>query len=151
MAVLLEPAGKWNSIPGLCYMNPQKQYIDNGIARVLNFSRLVPPENSCFSTGANHSYNWRLPEAVSTHAHSASAVKKTGAHTVHWKYPWTPSNYPQSWNKNVRVLDRTFNYNPRRAKELLQLFLEFNPDICFHLEIHPALLSEELKMNWKAT
>lgn len=23
MAVLLEPAGKWNSIPGLCYMNPQ--------------------------------------------------------------------------------------------------------------------------------
>lgn len=67
---------KWDSIPGLCYMNPQKQYIDNGIARVLNFSRLVPPENSCFSTGANHSYNWRLPEAVSTHAHSASAVKK---------------------------------------------------------------------------
>ena len=51
--------------------------------------------------------------------------------------------------KNVRVLDRTFNYNPRRAKELLQLFLEFNPDICFHLEIHPALLSEELKNELK--
>lgn len=47
--------------------------------------------------------------------------------------------------KNVRVLDRTFNYNPRRAKELLRLFLEFHPDIRFHLEIHPALLSEELK------
>ncbi len=45
---------KWNSIPGLCYMNPQKQYIDNGIARVLNFSRLVPPENSCF-------FNWNKP------------------------------------------------------------------------------------------
>ena len=30
-------------------------------------------------------------------------------------------------------------------KELLNLFLEFSPDICFHLEIHPALLSEELK------
>lgn len=39
---------KWNSIPGLCYMNPQKQYIDNGIARVLNFSRLVPPETAVF-------------------------------------------------------------------------------------------------------
>ena len=25
------------------------------------------------------------------------------------------------------------------------LFLEFHPDIRFHLEIHPALLSEELK------
>ena len=29
-------------------MNPQKQYIDNGIARVLNFSRLVPPETAVF-------------------------------------------------------------------------------------------------------
>ncbi|MBQ8888334.1 MAG: DUF4080 domain-containing protein, partial [Bacteroidaceae bacterium] len=47
--------------------------------------------------------------------------------------------------KDVRVLDRTFNFNPRRAKELLRLFLEFYPHIRFHLEIHPALLTEELK------
>ena len=46
--------------------------------------------------------------------------------------------------KNVRVLDRTFNYNNTRAKELLDLFRNY-PDICFHLEMHPALLSEELK------
>ena len=46
--------------------------------------------------------------------------------------------------KNVRVLDRTFNYNSKRAKALLDLFREY-PDICFHLEIHPALLTEELK------
>ena len=36
----------------------------------------------------------------------------------------------------------TFNYNTHRAKELLQLFLEY-PDIHFHLEIHPALLSDD--------
>lgn len=47
------------------------------------------------------------------------------------------------------MLDRTFNYNSHRAKELLQLFLEFSPDICFHLEMHPALLSEELKEELK--
>lgn len=47
--------------------------------------------------------------------------------------------------KNVRVLDRTFNYNIRHAKALLQLFLKFAPDICFHLEIHPALLTAELR------
>ena len=35
----------------------------------------------------------------------------------------------------------------RNAKELLELFLEYHPDIRFHLEIHPALLSEELKEN----
>lgn len=67
---------KWDDIPGLCYMNPQKQYIDNGIARVLDFARLVPPEKAVSSTGANHSYNWRLPGAVSIHAHSASAAEK---------------------------------------------------------------------------
>ena len=63
-------------------MNPQKQYIDNGIARVLNFSRLVPPENSCFQLEQTIRTTDYL-SAVSTHAHSASAVKKTGAHTVH--------------------------------------------------------------------
>lgn len=46
--------------------------------------------------------------------------------------------------RNIRVLDRTFNYNNRHAKALLSLFQEF-PDIRFHLEIHPALLSDELK------
>ena len=30
-----------------------------------------------------------------------------------------------------------------------ELFLEYHPDIRFHLEIHPALLSEELKEELK--
>ena len=47
--------------------------------------------------------------------------------------------------RNVRVLDRTFNYNTRHAKALLELFRTYHPDIRFHLEIHPALLDEELK------
>ena len=46
--------------------------------------------------------------------------------------------------KNVRILDRTFNYNNKRALELLKLFREFS-GIRFHLEIHPALLTNELK------
>lgn len=46
--------------------------------------------------------------------------------------------------RNIRVLDRTFNYQSHRAKALFDLFREF-PDMRFHLEIHPALLSEELK------
>ena len=45
----------------------------------------------------------------------------------------------------MRVLDRTFNYNTRHAKALLELFRTYHPDIRFHLEIHPALLDEELK------
>lgn len=141
---------KWNSIPGLCYMNPQKQYIDNGIARVLNFSRLVPPENSSF-------FNWNKPfvqlettrGCFNTCAFCVSGgekpVRTLSIESIRERLQIIHSH----GIKNVRVLDRTFNYNPRRAKELLQLFLEFNPDICFHLEIHPALLSEELKNELK--
>lgn len=42
--------------------------------------------------------------------------------------------------RQVRVLDRTFNGNPARALELLELFKEFAGVLCFHLEVHPALL-----------
>ena len=131
-------------------MNPQKQYIDNGIARVLNFSRLVPPENSSF-------FNWSKPfvqlettrGCFNTCAFCVSGeekpVRTLSIESIRERLQIIHSH----GIKNVRVLDRTFNYNPRRAKELLQLFLEFNPDICFHLEIHPALLSEELKNELK--
>lgn len=89
--------------------------------------------------------NWKQHADVSTPAPSVSAAVKTGTHPFHRKHPRKATTHPCTWHQNVRVLDRTFNYNPRRAKELLRLFLEFHPDIRFHLEIHPALLSEELK------
>lgn len=141
---------KWNNIPGLCYLDANLQYNDNGIARVLNFSALVPPEKSRF-------FNWNKPfvqlettrGCFNTCAFCVSGGEKPvrtlsieaireRLHIIH-----------QHGIKNVRVLDRTFNYNPRRAKELLELFLEFHPDIRFHLEIHPALLTDELKEELK--
>ena len=42
--------------------------------------------------------------------------------------------------REVRILDRTFNANPLRALELINLFGEFAGKLNFHLEIHPALL-----------
>lgn len=47
--------------------------------------------------------------------------------------------------RDIRLLDRTFNGSSERAIRLLQLFREFAPDMRFHLEIHPALLSGEVK------
>lgn len=42
--------------------------------------------------------------------------------------------------RDVRVLDRTFNYDDARAASLLAVFGEFAGKMRFHLEIHPALL-----------
>lgn len=137
---------QWHTVPGLCYLTPNKEYKDNGIARVLNFAGLVPPEQSRF-------FNWSKPfvqlettrGCFNTCAFCVSGgekpVRTLSIESIRERLQFIHAH----GIKNVRVLDRTFNYNPRRAKELLRLFLEFHPDIRFHLEIHPALLSEELK------
>lgn len=137
---------QWHTVPGLCYLTPNKEYKGNGIARVLNFAGLVPPEQSRF-------FNWSKPfvqlettrGCFNTCAFCVSGgekpVRTLSIESIRERLQLIHAH----GIKNVRVLDRTFNYNPRRAKELLRLFLEFHPDIRFHLEIHPALLSEELK------
>lgn len=137
---------QWHTVPGLCYLTPNKEYKDNGIARVLNFAGLIPPEQSRF-------FNWSKPfvqlettrGCFNTCAFCVSGgekpVRTLSIESIRERLQLIHAH----GIKNVRVLDRTFNYNPRRAKELLRLFLEFHPDIRFHLEIHPALLSEELK------
>lgn len=137
---------QWHTVPGLCYLTPNKEYKDNGIARVLNFAGLVPPEQSRF-------FNWSKPfvqlettrGCFNTCAFCVSGgekpVRTLSIESIRERLQLIHAH----GIKNVRVLDRTFNYNPRRAKELLRLFPEFHPDIRFHLEIHPALLSEELK------
>ena len=137
---------EWTTITGLCYLDANQQYQDNGLARVLPFDQLVSPEDSEF-------FNWSKPfvqlettrGCFNTCAFCVSGgekpVRTLSMETIRQRL----EIIHQHGIKNVRVLDRTFNFNPKRAKELLQLFLEFHPHIRFHLEIHPALLSEDLK------
>ena len=137
---------EWSTITGLCYLDANQQYQDNGLARVLPFDQLVSPEDSEF-------LNWSKPfvqlettrGCFNTCAFCVSGgekpVRTLSMETIRQRL----EIIHQHGIKNVRVLDRTFNFNPKRAKELLQLFLEFHPHIRFHLEIHPALLSEDLK------
>lgn len=137
---------EWSTITGLCYLDANQQYQDNGLARVLPFDQLVSPEESEF-------FNWSKPfvqlettrGCFNTCAFCVSGGEKPVRTLSMEAIRQRLEIIHQHGIKNVRVLDRTFNFNPRRAKELLQLFLEFHPHIRFHLEIHPALLSEDLK------
>lgn len=141
---------QWHDIPGLCYLDSRHQYIDNGIARVLRFAELVPPEKSRF-------FNWNKPfvqlettrGCFNTCAFCVSGGEKPVRTLSIESIRERLHTIRQHGIKNVRVLDRTFNYNPRHAMALLRLFLEFAPDIRFHLEMHPALLSDELKEELK--
>ena len=137
---------EWKSIKGLCYIDANGQYQDNSLARVAAFDKLVPPEESPF-------FNWSTPfvqlETTRGCFNTCAFCVSGGEKPVRTLSIETIQERLQIIHahgiKDVRVLDRTFNFNPRRAKELLQLFLTFYPHIRFHLEIHPALLSEDLK------
>ena len=136
---------QWHEIKGLCFIDQHRHYIDTGIARVLDFEKLTPPEESKF-------FNWEKPfvqlettrGCFNTCAFCVSGGEKPVRTIDIACIRKRLQIIRQHQIKNVRILDRTFNYNSKRAKELLFLFREF-PEIRFHLEIHPALLTEELK------
>ena len=137
---------QWKDIQGLCYLDAENRYQDNGLARVVKFDRLTSPEESRF-------FNWSKPfvqlettrGCFNTCAFCVSGGEKPVRTLSMEEIRQRLETIHEHGIKDVRMLDRTFNFNPKRAKELLNLFLEFYPHIRFHLEIHPALLTEELK------
>ncbi len=53
----------------------------------------------------------------------------------------------KSGTKTIKFVDRTFNCNPKRAKEIVEYIIETNSnnkDICFHFEIKGDILDEDL-------
>ena len=141
----------WSGITGLCWLDKDNRYQDNGLAKVLDFEAQVPPEDSRF-------FPWSKPfvqlettrGCFNTCAFCVSGGEKPVRTLSIGSIRQRLQTIRSHGIKDVRVLDRTFNFNPRRAKELLNLFREFHPHIRFHLEIHPALLTEELKEALKA-
>ena len=141
---------QWEGITGLCYLDKEGTYRDNGTTRVKEFAALVAPERSRF-------FNWSKPfvqlettrGCFNTCAFCVSGGEKPVRTLPIEVIRERLQEIHSHGIKDVRVLDRTFNYNSRRAKQLLNLFREFSP-MRFHLEIHPALLTEELKQELAA-
>lgn len=92
-------------------------YHDNGIARVMNFAHLIPPEKSSF-------FNWSKPfvqlettrGCFNTCAFCVSGgekpVRTLPIETIRERL----MEIHRHGIKNVRVLDRTFNYNNKRQR-----------------------------------
>ena len=140
---------EWISISGICYIDSLHVYRDNGLAKVLAFDTLVNPEQSRF-------FNWEKPfvqlettrGCFNTCAFCVSGGEKPVRNLSVEAIGRRIEEIHRHGIKNIRVLDRTFNYNIRHAKALLNLFRQY-PDIHFHLEIHPALLTDALKEELK--
>ena len=146
LEVIDEPA-EWTQIDGICWISDGGRYCDGGVARVADFASLRYPEESpffkwdkpfvqlettrgCFNTCAFCVSGGEKPVRYQTIEQVAARLDDICAHGI----------------KDIRVLDRTFNYDTARACEMLDLVLKYEGRMRFHLEIHPSLISEELKV-----
>ena len=138
---------KWKSIEGLCWISEtDNRYHDNGTARVADFASLKYPEESRF-------FRWDKPfvqlettrGCFNTCAFCVSGGEKPVRYQSIEQVKSRLDNICSHGIKDVRVLDRTFNYNTARACEMLDLFVSYDGKMKFHLEIHPSLMTEELK------
>ena len=142
---VIEKPSCWESVEGLCWISAN-EYHDNGIARVADFASLKYPEESpffkwdkpfvqlettrgCFNTCAFCVSGGEKPVRYQSIEQVAERLKNIHAHGI----------------KDIRVLDRTFNYDISRACEMLDLFTKYAGKMRFHLEIHPSLISDTLK------
>ncbi len=137
---------KWAEVEGLCWIDGEGEYRDNGLAKVLDFSSLKYPEESSF-------FRWDKPfvqlettrGCFNTCAFCVSGGEKPVRSQSLAQIRERLSNICSHGIQDIRVLDRTFNYDTNRACEMLDLFCEYKDKMRFHLEIHPALMSERLK------
>ena len=136
----------YDSIPGLCHIDSRGTYHDNGIARVADFASLKYPEESPF-------FKWDKPfvqlettrGCFNTCAFCVSGGEKPVRYQSLEQVRARLENIHAHGINDIRVLDRTFNYDTARACEMLDIFTEYNGRMRFHLEIHPSLMSETLK------
>lgn len=143
----IENKFNWKAIDGLCWINREDGiYYDNGTARVSDFSSLKYPEESSF-------FNWEKPfvqlettrGCFNTCAFCVSGGEKPVRYQSLEQVSSRLKNICSHGIKDIRVLDRTFNYDSERACDMLDIFSEYEGKMRFHLEIHPSLLSEPLK------
>ena len=125
---------------------PHKTYHDGGLARVMSFDKLLPPEESPLFT-------WDKPFVQVETTRGCFNTCAFGVSGVGDPIRVLPIGeirrrlvlIRERGIRDVRVLDRTFNFHPRQAIGLMHLFAEFHPHLRFHLEIHPALLPQSVR------
>ncbi|OGV73248.1 MAG: hypothetical protein A3K19_23685 [Lentisphaerae bacterium RIFOXYB12_FULL_65_16] len=131
------------AVPGLCWLDGHSRCRDNGTARpVANLDTLPAAMDSAF-------FDWTRPfvQIETSRGCSNKCTFCTSADSAPVRLLPLPRVAEQLREvrrrgvREVRILDRTFNANPKRCVALLRLFRDEFPDLRFHLEIHPHLLT----------
>ncbi len=134
-------------VEGLCRLDDAGAYWDHGAAALsaAEFAALPPPSASPF-------FDWGKPfiqlETSRGCANECAFCTSGGVPLRLLPLEQVRERLAEiraRGMREVRVLDRTFNADPRRACALLALFRDLCPETRFHLELHPAWMTEELR------
>ncbi|MCL1974455.1 MAG: DUF4080 domain-containing protein [Bacteroidetes bacterium] len=137
---------KRGRLTGICTIDNQGVYRDGGKAKATSLEALIPPENSLFFP-----FNKPFVQLETTRgcynncsfcvSGGDKPLRSLSVHQIRIRL----KNMEAKGVRKIRMLDRTFNENPKRSLALLRLFEEFAGSLHFHVEIHPGILTREVK------
>ncbi|MEA2013278.1 MAG: B12-binding domain-containing radical SAM protein [Verrucomicrobiota bacterium] len=137
-----------SNILGFCFLDRESKYIDNSVAEIVKNIDKIPSvymqKDFVFKKPFYQIETSRGCPGKCTFC-TSSLSNKMRYHS--FGYIISEINKLKNCGvRNIRLLDRTFNYPAERAVQLLKIFRENFPEILFHLEIEPGLLTDELKI-----
>lgn len=134
----------WRNIDGVCAI-VDGEYIDSAVARVKDFASLKYAETSQFFKFDKAFVQFETTRGCfNSCAFCVSGEDKPVRSISMDEVRARLLNFISKGIKEIRVLDRTFNYSKSRTAQFFDIFREFSDSLKFHLEIHPALLSDEM-------
>jgi len=136
---------KWSEVPGLCYMRDET-CLDNGIACCSsNLDDLPSPYAAGYIHQGKPFYQIETSRGCIGKCTFCTSAQSIGV--AYYSLDRIKSDLEyirQAGIREIRLIDRTFNDDSKRAIELLRMFYADFPDLKFHLEINPAMLTEPL-------
>ena len=135
---------KWEKIPGLCFIHNDR-YFDSGFAKFAHGLDETPsPYEKGYYTPGRPFYQIETSRGCRGKCSFCTSALSGGVTSFGIS---RIRDELAILNKagicEIRIVDRTFNEDKKRALELLRIFRQY-PGIRFHLEINPALVDDEL-------
>ena len=137
---------EWKNIPGLCFIDDDDTYFDGGYSRIKDFDKLKSPEESRFFCNDRAFVQFETARGCfNTCSFCVSGSDKPVRNLSLDNIRKRLDCYESMGIKSIRLLDRTFNGMSSRAVKMLDIFNDYAGRLDFHLEVHPAMLSREIR------
>ncbi|HJO92409.1 MAG TPA: DUF4080 domain-containing protein [Victivallales bacterium] len=141
----IENKSQWSSVNGLCYINKNQEYIDNGISRFSdNLDNLPSLYDKFYFDNSKPFLHFETSRGCISRCSFCSSSLSNGIKLYSLERVASDLNIlKEAGIKEIRILDRTFNVPLQRSLKLLELFFSSFSNMKFHIEIDPSKLTHE--------